>query len=176
MLLTWTELETKPEQLSKQVYIPTRQGSIQAEMLASARRYGRIAYLLNGGLHDLAAELETGHPVLVLQNLGLDWLPRWHYAVVTGLDLERQSVRLHSGITQDYQLNLTTFLKTWDRAENWAAVILKPGELPASAKPRSYLYTLLDTQNSLNRSSALESDTQNFESAIESAYLSAIEK
>ena len=31
--------------------------------------------------------------LLVLQNLGLSWLPRWHYAVVVGYDLAEVAYR-----------------------------------------------------------------------------------
>src|SRR2546422_3737218 len=44
-------------------------------------------------LSDLLAEVAAGHPVLVFQNLGLHWIPRWHFAVAVG---DRKSTRLNS--------------------------------------------------------------------------------
>jgi tetratricopeptide (TPR) repeat protein len=79
------------------------------------------------------AELAAGHPVLVLQNLGLDWWPQWHYAVAVGYDRERGDLLLHSGLEARQWMALSTFERTWARADHWALVILPPARLPATA-------------------------------------------
>src|SRR5690606_32243644 len=68
-------VDVTPEQLVPLVYVPQRKGSFQVEMLAAARRFGRLAYPLEPRLDALLREVRGGHPVLVLQNLGLDWYP-----------------------------------------------------------------------------------------------------
>ena len=60
-----------PEDLVAQVYLPERKGSLQVEMLAAARRHGRVSYQLAPRLEDLLRELAAGNPVIVLQNLGV---------------------------------------------------------------------------------------------------------
>jgi hypothetical protein len=54
-------------------------------MIGAARRHGRLAYLITGP-DSMFEEVAAGHPVIVLQNLGLSWYPVWHYAVVVGYD------------------------------------------------------------------------------------------
>ena len=49
-------------------------------------------------LADLLQEVAAGHPVIVLQNLGLEWIPVWHYSVVIGYDLSRGQLVLRSGL------------------------------------------------------------------------------
>jgi hypothetical protein len=125
-----------PDELVSQVYLPGREGSLQLEMVAAVRRAGLMAVTVEPALDALLAEVAAGHPVLVLQNLGLDWLPRWHYAVVIGYDLERQELVLRSGTERRRITPFGVFLNTWDRAERWGIVVLPPQTLPARARAR----------------------------------------
>jgi hypothetical protein len=77
-------LNIEPGQLKDALYLTDKQGSLQVEMLATARRHGLLAYLLQPELQALLTEVAAGNPVVVLQNLGLSWYPVWHYAVVIG--------------------------------------------------------------------------------------------
>lgn len=135
------DIEVTPETLASQVYIPQRKGSLQIEMVAATRRYGMLAYPLEPTLNDLLTEIAAGHPVLVLQNLGFNWWPRWHYAVVIGYDLDREQLVLRSGATRRWQTSMTNFETTWDRAGKWALVIVPAGEVPESAQVSRYLKT-----------------------------------
>jgi hypothetical protein len=132
MVLAWSGLEVTPVELTPAVYTPGRAGSLPPDMVAGARRSGRLAVPV-GNLGDLLAELAAGHPVLVLQNLGLDWWPQWHYAVAVGYDRERGDLLLHSGPEARQWMALATFERTWARADHWALVILPPARLPATA-------------------------------------------
>ena len=124
-----------PEALLPQVYLSGRYGTLQVELLAATRRHGRIAFVIPPDIEHLSAELRAGHPVLVLQNLGLSWLPQWHYAVVIGIDLAQQQIILRSGTYRRHTLPLRVFERTWRRADNWGFVALTPGDLPAADEP-----------------------------------------
>jgi predicted double-glycine peptidase len=123
-----------PAQLTPQVYLPGRQGALQLEMLAAARRQGLVAYPLNPSLQTLLAEVASGHPVLVLQNLSLPVRPVWHYAVVVGYDREQAQVLLNSGTVEHMRLSLSTFEHTWARSDHWAFRVTPPQQLPVSAE------------------------------------------
>lgn len=124
-----------PEQLTPQVYLPGREGALQAEMLAAARRQGLVAYPLAPTLQALLTEVASGHPVLVLQNLALPISPMWHYAVVVGYDRAARTVTLHSGTTERLVLPMATFEHTWARSSHWAVRVTPPGQLPRTAAP-----------------------------------------
>jgi hypothetical protein len=126
-------LPASPEALADAVFLPAREGSLQAEMLAGARRHGALAYRLPGELHALLKEVAAGHAVVVLQNLGLAVAPRWHYAVLVGYDLDTRELVLRSGTTRRERMSLATFEHTWARGGHWAFVALPPGRLPATA-------------------------------------------
>jgi hypothetical protein len=129
----------EPEALRPQVYLPDRHGSLQIEMLAAARRNGFVAIELKPSLSDLLTEIAAGNPVLVLQNLALDWYPVWHYAVAIGYDLRTQRISLRSGAERRLQMPLSTFEHTWRRSGYWAMLALPPHRLPASVAAEDYL-------------------------------------
>ncbi|MFN2339214.1 MAG: PA2778 family cysteine peptidase, partial [Gammaproteobacteria bacterium] len=121
-----------PEALVPEVYVPARQGSLQAEMLAAARARGLVAYPLRPELDAILREVAAGRPVLVLQNLGLAWLPYWHYAVIVGYDLARGEIVLRSGLHERHVNGFARFERTWHRAGRWAFVVTAPDQLPTT--------------------------------------------
>ncbi len=132
-VLTQAGLPSGPDQLAGDVFLPAREGSLQVEMLAAARRRGAVATRLPPRLDALLREVAAGHPTVVLLNLGLAWLPRWHYAVLVGYDLDADQLVLRSGVTERELMPLATFEYTWARADRWAFVVTQPGELPWQA-------------------------------------------
>ena len=121
-----------------QVYLPGREGSLQIELSAAARTHGRIPYTIDGTLAAILAELEAGRAVLVLQNLGVAAIPRWHYAVIIGIDVPNDVVVLRSGTDRRRVTRIDTFLRTWRRSNYWGLVVLRPDELPATVDRRRY--------------------------------------
>jgi len=146
-LLVHSGVDTNPDALSPQVYLPGRQGSLQIELVAATRRHGRIPFILPPDVDALLAELRAGRPVLLLQNLGTRSTPVWHYAVLTGYDLERNGFLLNSGDVQGMQTPAPTLLRTWNWGGNWALVALPPGDFPATAADEDatrYLHSVAD--------------------------------
>lgn len=135
MVLSAAGVAVTPEELTDQVYLPERKGSLQVEMLASARRHGLMAYELAPELKDVLAEVAAGNPVVVLQNQGLwSFYPYWHYAVVVGYDLENKLILLHSGTRARRTMPMGLFEFIWVDGKHWSMVALPPSRLPASAR------------------------------------------
>jgi hypothetical protein len=65
---------------------------VEAERLL----YSRLPYVIRD-FKALMQRAAAGHPVVVMQNLGLSWYPKRHYAMVIGYELEKQIVTLCSG-------------------------------------------------------------------------------
>lgn len=126
--------------LAPEVYVEGLKGSLQPELLGATRRHGFIPYVLPPNPSALLAELESGRPVLVLQNLGVPRIPVWHYAVVVGTDGDDMILR--SGTEQRRVESTARFLRSWQRGDNWAFVPVVPGELPVTATPASYVRAL----------------------------------
>ena len=128
-----------PEELVGQIYLPARQGSLQLELLAATRRHARVPYVLEPRLDAILREVAAGHPVLVLQNLGVSWLPVWHYAVVVGFDLPQRVLVLRSGRERRAVTDFARFERSWAGAQHWALVITPQEQVPATADETRYL-------------------------------------
>ena len=142
MVLNWSGFPISPEELTAEVFTPERKGSLQSAMISAVRRNGRVAYVF-AGLSDLFAEVAAGHPVIILQNLGLSWYPVWHYAVVIGYDLSDKYVILRSGNIRRKLMSFQVFEKTWARGNYWGLLILRSNQLPATVKEDLFLKALL---------------------------------
>lgn len=137
-VLTWSGDPVTQHDMVPEVYSPAREGTLRSDLLAAARRHGRLAVPI-GDMKALLSEIAAGHPVLVFQNLALDLFPRWHYAVAYGYDLEQREIVLRSGTRSQWLTDLSAFERTWERGDYWALVVLPPGRLPATADERAAL-------------------------------------
>jgi tetratricopeptide (TPR) repeat protein len=129
--------DADPQTLGEQVFLPARTGTLQIEMIAGARRHGAVATRLPATLEAVLREVQAGHPVVVLQNLGLSWARVWHYAVLVGYDIAAGDVVLRSGTTRRQVMAMRTFEYTWRRSGSWAFVVSRPGEWPLTADENS---------------------------------------
>lgn len=133
--------------LVDEVYLPSRQGALQIEILASSRRHGRLPFRIPPEMSALLREIAAGNPVLVLQNLALSWAPQWHYAVVVGFDVAQREIILRSGTEPRHRIDMNTFEHTWARSGYWGIVVLPADRLPATATPEAYLRGVVDLES-----------------------------
>ena len=155
MALQWSGLPFSPDDLTAEVFTPSRKGSLQAAMMGSARRHGRIAYV-STGLDDMFSEVAAGHPVIILQNLGLSWYPVWHYAVIVGYDLPEKVVLLRSGDIARKRMPFNVFEKTWAHSNYWGLLILRPDQLPVTAKEDLFLSAVLGLEKARQYRAAIK--------------------
>ncbi|NVK41850.1 MAG: PA2778 family cysteine peptidase [Oceanospirillaceae bacterium] len=147
-VLNYHQRPVSPETLVPQIYIPERQGSLQIEMKVATRRYGLPAFEGPDDLDGLLAEIAAGHPVIVLQNLGLDWFPQWHYAVAVGYNLSEQVLILRSGTEKRRITPLGLFERTWSRGGYWSLLMLPPQVLPIQIEPVNAVRAALELEAS----------------------------
>jgi hypothetical protein len=145
-LLAWAGRPETPEALAPLVYLPGRSGTLPIDLPRELRDRGLLAYRVRPRLDRLLAEVGAGHPVLVLENRGLSWLPRWHYSVLTGYDLGRGLAILHAGGPEPEGVSLGTFRRTWERGGAFGLLGLPPGRLPAGEDPEGILSALADLE------------------------------
>ncbi len=141
--LRYSGVPIRPEALNEALYVPDRGGSLQVEMLAAGRRYGRVAYQLRPRLTDLLREVSADNPVVVLQSLGIGVAAKWHYAVVVGYDYARGDIYLRSGADERLVLPFTVFELTWAGSDYWAMIVTSPARVPVSATEYEYVRAVL---------------------------------
>lgn len=131
MILESLNKKSDLKQLSIQTITPKANGTYTTDLTTSVRRQGMLGIEVKN-LENLLTEIAAGHPVLVFQNLGFSFLPKWHYAVALGYDLEGPDMILHSGSNKYLKNDMRFFERTWNLAENWGLVILPPGQISAT--------------------------------------------
>ena len=154
MALAWSGLDVNPAELTDKVYTASLQGSLQPAMIAGARRSGRLAYVISG-TDALIRELAAGHPVIVLQNLGLSWAPLWHYAVATGYDIPSDQITLHTGLNANERTSWWVFQNTWARGQNWGMLVLEPDRFPATATESKFVEAVLGLEKAQQPAAAV---------------------
>lgn len=138
MAIAATQSPYNIDEIIEQVYTPKAQGSLQENMIASARRQGFMALTLRG-FDSLLAELDAGHAVIIFENLGINWFPQWHYALVTGYDLKTKTLTMHSGPNPNQTVDMTEFELSWKLTNYWGLVVLKPGTIAPSSGEIAHL-------------------------------------
>jgi predicted double-glycine peptidase len=137
-------VKVTPDQLVSQVYLPERKGSLQVEMLAAARRHGRISYLIAPKFEDLLREIAAGNPVIVLWDQAP--MGSWHYAVAIGYDFEAGDLYLRSGETERERVSFPLHEFMWMRSGYWAMVAMPPERIPATAQEGPWLSAIAATE------------------------------
>ena len=133
MVMDAAGLTADVDALVREVYLPARRGSLQAEMLAAPRRHGLLTAVLPGRLEDVLREVSAGTPVIILQNYGLGTNDLWHYAVVVGHDADARELILRSGDRERLSLSWLVFEWLWQKGRHWAMVAVPSDRVPATA-------------------------------------------
>ena len=144
MVLNQKGVNVEPNQLISHLYIPDKKGAVTPEMLALTRHYERIPVRIKGHLSQILRQLENGRPVVVLQNLGLEILPKWHFAIIVGYDQSTSEFILHTGDIEQRHMLFSVFERTWARSGYWAMIILSPSERPDAEDLEPYLKSIID--------------------------------
>ena len=160
--LNATGLATTPDGISGQLYTPGREGSLQADLVTAARRNARLPVPVDGMIGAMR-EVAAGRPVVILQNLGLDFAPQWHYALLVGYDLSTQEAILRSGTEPRMVIPLKTLEYTWARGDFWGVMVTRPeGPIPQTASRSDWLVEAAGVERAGHRPEA----TQAYRAAV----------
>jgi hypothetical protein len=80
-------------------------------------------------------QLARGRPVVVFHSTGFLWKNFWHYSVLTGYDVARETFRLHIGPYANYEQPMEKVLRSWEEGGRWSYVLLEPGSVAELAAP-----------------------------------------
>jgi len=142
MAMSYAGVRLPPEALVDEVWLPSRHGSLQLEMLAAPRRHGLVSYRLAASYSDLLREIAAGNPVVILQDAGF-FFTEWHYAVVNGFDYATGTIYLRSGLQPRQAMPFSYFERTWIAGKYWAMVVTPPERIAATASEDRWLESLL---------------------------------
>jgi tetratricopeptide (TPR) repeat protein len=138
-VISYRGTAVEPDQIARLIYVPGLKGSLQIEVVSATRQFGLLPVQLDGRLESLLREIAAGNPIFVLQNLGLDSIPVWHYEVVVGYDFSRRILILYSGAKRPVERSFALFEKTWQRADHWALAVVPTDSTPDTVSASAYL-------------------------------------
>lgn len=130
--------------IAPKIFIPDKEGSLQLEMITATRQYDFLPYTEKGTLTKLMQLVSSDIPVIVFQNLSIQLLPQWHYAVVTGFDLITRTMTLHTGLTPNHTMSFELFEKTWGRGNYWLLAPVPPNKISDKMNPFTYVSAAYD--------------------------------
>lgn len=125
-VMTYWGIQTDPVALKKKIYLPRLRGALSIDLLLVAQDHGLQAESYQGSLANVKAELDAGHPLVALLNLGYEFFPLGHYVVITGYDDAQQGLYVHSGLERDAFLSYERFLQSWEKTGRWTLLITPP--------------------------------------------------
>jgi hypothetical protein len=151
---TWAGSPTTQAEAADMVWTPGKEGTLRDDVAGAVRRGGLLGVRVRD-MRALLAELAAGHPVVVFQNLGLDSVPVWHYAVAVGYDLPARRIILRSGRIERRATELSTFERTWKRGDQWAMTVTTPDKIPPTAREADVVDAILGLERTGANDAAL---------------------
>lgn len=148
-------VNVSPNEIAPKLFIPDKDGSLQLEMVSATRQYAFLPYSDRGSLSSIMALVSDDIPVIVFQNLSIQLLPQWHYAVVIGFNSEEGTVTLHTGLTANHEMTFELFERTWGRGNYWYMAPVPPGVASDEMVPFNYTQAAYDMLKVGNKKKAI---------------------
>lgn len=113
-------------EIHRTLYSQRARGVYASDLERYLRQQGFRTFAFRGEWSDLRRHLEKGRPLIVALHAG-----DRHYAVITGIDWEREIVLQHDPARRQLlQQHRSVFEKGWKAAGNWALLAV-PGDSPS---------------------------------------------
>lgn len=145
-VLVHYQQDVTPESLAPFLFTPGAKGTYALDMAASIRREGLLALPAPQSLAELLELTAQGYPSIHLMNLGFRHLPKWHYAVLVGYDIERNAVLMRSGRHKMRWYSFYHFERSRALADYWSVVPVPVDRVPRLASWESAYAELLNFQ------------------------------
>src|SRR5262249_19775734 len=127
MVLQYYGAAIGPDEIARELYLPSIRGTLNIELEFFARRRGFQARSFAGTLDQAKDELRQDRPLIVFQDLGVPLYPVPHFAVLVGYDDRAGAVVLHSGTTAYRVVSYPDFGRRGRAPRAWTPLITPPG-------------------------------------------------
>ncbi len=122
MVFEYYNVRIPPEELAGEIFRENLSGSLNLDMLVSARRHGFDARAFEGSIRLVKEYIARNVPVIVL--VGASGSPgRNHFMVVHGYDDEKNIFHIHSGRTRAGTIAYPELIRVWEPTGNWMLVV-----------------------------------------------------
>ncbi|WP_281951393.1 PA2778 family cysteine peptidase [Nitrosophilus kaiyonis] len=136
----------KYDEIIKRLYVPSKKGAYQIEIKSAIRDYNLLYFEKKTNIDEILKAVDKNIPVLVLLNLAFENYPMWHYAVVSGYDLRKREIYLHS--RKKYEvLSFYNFYNLHKKANFWTLFIV-PNDFDLDfISKKDFLRTAVELEN-----------------------------
>lgn len=112
----WGEI-ISPEDIAQEIYSPAVKGTLNLDLLFYAQKRGLQAQQYRGSLADLKRNISAGIPLILQVDYGFLIYEQNHFMVVIGYN--NQGIIVNSGRERAKFIPISSFLKTWAKANYW---------------------------------------------------------
>lgn len=105
------------EEIAREIYSPSAKGTLNLDMILYAKRKGMESTYYQGSMEDIKNKIDSGHPLIVMVDLGLWIYQQNHFMVVIGYD--QNGIVVNSGRERLKYLPLRNFMKKWEKTQFW---------------------------------------------------------
>jgi predicted double-glycine peptidase len=116
-VLNFWGVQITPEEIARDIYSPSARGTLTLDMIGYPAKKGMEVVHYQGSMDDLRKKIDSGHPMIVLVDLGFLIYQQNHFMVIVGY--EEDGVVAHSGKEPLKHIPLKSFMKTWAKTNYW---------------------------------------------------------
>lgn len=122
MVLGYYNVILSQEELAEELYRKEISGSLNLDMLISARRHGFAALIPEGSRRRLKRYISCNVPIIVMVRSSSD-SEKYHFMVIYGYDDTKELFRIHSGRTRDEKIGYNDLDRIWEPTGKWMLVV-----------------------------------------------------
>jgi len=116
-VLNYYGIDVTPDQIAMEIFRPDIGATVTMDMVLYARKKGGAAKWYSGSTHDIRCAIDAGVPLIVMVDVGVANISKYHYMVVIGY--EPDGIIANTGKDREKRIRWKKFLPRWDRAKRW---------------------------------------------------------
>ncbi|SHK26447.1 C39 family peptidase [Thermocrinis minervae] len=120
-VLAYYGIHKSQQEIAKYVYIPALKGALITDLENYAKSLGLRTELFQGSLENIKEQIDKGHPVILLVDLGNAFVSVPHYLVVIGYD--ENYFYVHTGYKPREKMSYQELYRIWSKMGRVALVV-----------------------------------------------------
>lgn len=137
-VLNYWGKDISQDDVASELYIAPAKGTLNIDIAGYVMKHGLWAQEYNADFEGLKPYIRANIPVVVLQELGLAPLVKYHYSILIGYDDANKFVILHTARSQDKKVGYRNFKSSWKHAGNWALIVAPPEDVAWQLDPSAH--------------------------------------
>lgn len=138
MIMQFHDKNISETLIAKEVFKENLGGTYRTDLISFSRQQEMMVFHIKS-FSAMLTEVAAGNPVLVFQNNGFSFYPKYHFSIVTGFDLETPEVTINTGEPLPVKQDMRMFERSWILGGYWAVLILPEDKISATASETEHI-------------------------------------